>query len=69
MILTGILTKVHVDRVNNRIGCAQVRVNRTDRQFYQVQFALNPGETILTLRGAPCTFIPRPDGTAFLVSR
>ena len=69
MILTGTMTKVAVD-YGARIAYAQVKVNPTDAQFYQVIFAMNPGEVHDNLLGLQVQFIPNAaTGEIHLVSR
>lgn len=69
MIFTGIVKKVTVDR-NTHIAYAQVKVREEKgSQTYQVQFALRKGENGMASVGHEVMFVPRKDGTGYLVTR
>lgn len=72
MIETGTIVSVRGDyqNQNSPIAYAQVKINLTDQQAYQVIIGLARGENWYSLLNKTIQFIPQP-GTAqgFLVSR
>ena len=68
MILQGQIVRFRIDL--NGIVYAQVKVNPTDGQAYQVIFSVNKGESQSFLDTLSVHFIPIPGtGTGFIVSR